>query len=263
MKNNKGDGLSVGRYQAQTAPTIEWCRIEDNGDDGIYFTMSDGYIKNTRIKDNNNYGIYCWHNSSEPVICKSKITGNSTGVRTFYSEPIIGDSTRTDSSGYNTIDNNYYNVYNGHAMIPPPEIKAENCFWGQSPPPTSKFGGGDIDYEPYLTSDPVTYLAMFAREDRRTPTTVYLHQSFPNPLTTGRITRIKYSIPKTDKVTIRVYDVSGRRVKTLIDKVQRPGHHYVSWNGRNEKSNRVSPGIYFYQMKVGTKVISKKIVILQ
>jgi hypothetical protein len=271
MKHNKGDGLVIARYETQFKPdpTISWCKIENNEEDGVYFKMAEGYVEYTSIKNNDTRGIYCWHNLSRPYIYRSKITGNPTGIRTFYSDPKIGDTAKTDSTGYNTIDNEDYNLYNGYGMVPPPVIKAENCYWGQSPPDTTKFNryvSGEenkiyVDYNPYLASDPVTYLARSA-DGTRIPTSVYLYQNFPNPLIGGRVTQIRYSLPRREKVTIRVYDVSGRRIRTLIDKVQQAGHHYVSWNGLNERGNEVAPGVYFYQMRVGAKIMSKKTVLL-
>lgn len=89
-----------------------------------------------------------------------------------------------------------------------------------------------------------------------------LAQNYPNPFTGMGATTIKYSIPNNNEhVILRIYDVAGRRVRTLVDEVHVPGAYSVMWDGRNSRGNKVSTGIYFYQLIAGNKSISKKIVL--
>jgi hypothetical protein len=162
--------------------------------------------------------------------------------------------------GYNTFDNTIFNVYQN---VSGPTIKAINNYWGCDSIDTycieSKLRG-PVTYDPPLDSDPVTYLARTVEE---AITTVKLYQNYPNPLRGGNSTNIKFSLPRAQKVTIRVYDVAGRRVKTLVDGVKQAGHHYITWDGKNDRGSRVATGIYFYQMKYSDKVLSKKIVLIR
>ena len=54
--------------------------------------------------------------------------------------------------------------------------------------------------------------------------------------------------------------MSGRRVRTLVDKTQAAGQYKVRWDGRNDRGAVVAPGIYFYQLKLGDKALSRRIV---
>ncbi|GAH42387.1 unnamed protein product, partial [marine sediment metagenome] len=62
-------------------------------------------------------------------------------------------------------------------------------------------------------------------------------------------------ISEETKCNIDVFDISGRRIKALKDKIVKPGHYTVEWNGRNNHGKRVASGIYFYRLK--TKNYSK------
>jgi flagellar hook assembly protein FlgD len=64
-------------------------------------------------------------------------------------------------------------------------------------------------------------------------------------------------------VTIEVLDVSGRRVCTLTDGVQESGRYEVRWDGCDEAGREVSSGVYFYQLKAGKTVVSRKMILLK
>lgn len=86
--------------------------------------------------------------------------------------------------------------------------------------------------------------------------TYNLSQNFPNPF--NPVTTIKYSILKTSFVTIKVYDVLGREVETLVNEEKPSGTYKVEFNG-----NKLSSGIYFYRMQAGDFVGTKKINIVE
>ncbi len=70
---------------------------------------------------------------------------------------------------------------------------------------------------------------------------------FPNPLTNK--TTIFYSIARPTIAEIALYDITGRRIKTLTAGEKTPGYYMVPWNGNNEKNRPVPPGVYFLQIK--------------
>ncbi|HDS01363.1 MAG TPA: T9SS type A sorting domain-containing protein, partial [candidate division Zixibacteria bacterium] len=74
-----------------------------------------------------------------------------------------------------------------------------------------------------------------------------LGQNHPNPFNPE--TEISYSLPEDTWVTIKVYNISGQLVKTLVDDVKPAGRHTVSWNGTNQSNSRVATGVYFYRME--------------
>jgi hypothetical protein len=94
------------------------------------------------------------------------------------------------------------------------------------------------------------------------PAVFALYQNVPNPFNPATV--IRYDVPSSGgKVTIRIYDVAGRLVRTLADAVETPGEKRVTWNGRNNQGARVATGVYFYRMTAPGFVATKKIVLLQ
>lgn len=82
-----------------------------------------------------------------------------------------------------------------------------------------------------------------------------LKQNFPNPFNPS--TRIPYSISSSGFVTIKVYDILGVKIQTLVNKFQNTGTYYVNFDGR-----KFSNGIYFYKLKAGNFVQTRKMILL-
>ncbi len=88
-----------------------------------------------------------------------------------------------------------------------------------------------------------------------------LGQSYPNPF--EQVTEIRYQIPETGVnpyVSLRIYDVTGRIVRTLVNETREPGYYRVLWNGKDNLDNAVPSGIYFYRIEAGNFTAMKKIV---
>ncbi len=83
-----------------------------------------------------------------------------------------------------------------------------------------------------------------------------LYQNFPNPF--NPITTIKYSIPKRSLVSINLYDLLGRKIKTLMEKVEDAGNHELRFDG-----SKLSSGVYFYTMYTEYFMETKKMIILK
>ena len=77
------------------------------------------------------------------------------------------------------------------------------------------------------------------------PYTFSVAQNYPNPFNPS--TTIRYQIPASGKVTLRIYNVLGQVIRTLVDDFQSAGSHAVSWNSRNDAGNAVATGVYFYR----------------
>ncbi|MGM0484424.1 MAG: FlgD immunoglobulin-like domain containing protein [Candidatus Krumholzibacteriota bacterium] len=88
-----------------------------------------------------------------------------------------------------------------------------------------------------------------------------LYQNEPNPFNPS--TRIKYNLPERTRVALNIYDVSGRMVKSLVDKVQDKGLHSVVWNGRDNAGRAVSSGVYFYTLNSEAGNLTRKLVLLR
>jgi hypothetical protein len=90
---------------------------------------------------------------------------------------------------------------------------------------------------------------------------VELHQNYPNPFNPS--TRISYYLPRALHVTLTVYDVRGTLVRTLLDQPAGVGYHSLVWDGTDSSGSRVGSGVYFYRLRAGNKVITRKLVVVK
>jgi hypothetical protein len=89
-----------------------------------------------------------------------------------------------------------------------------------------------------------------------------LRQSYPNP--SNPSTRIEFSVPEAAKVQLRIYDVHGALVATLVDRRVGAGVQTAEWSGRADNGNTVPSGVYFYRLTVPNQaVLTKKLVLLK
>ena len=93
------------------------------------------------------------------------------------------------------------------------------------------------------------------------PKSIALHQNFPNPFNPQ--TSIMYDVPATANVSLRIYDLLGRNVVTLVNEQKNAGSYIVEWNGKNSSEIQVTSGIYFYRLEVGQVTTTKKMVLLR
>ncbi len=91
------------------------------------------------------------------------------------------------------------------------------------------------------------------------PTAYFLEQNYPNPFNPE--TQIRYGLPKSIGVTLRIYNLYGQVVATLYDGQQAAGTHTVKWNGLNSQGQRVSSGIYFYKLETKDFVQVRKLLL--
>ncbi len=108
-------------------------------------------------------------------------------------------------------------------------------------------------------------------ETQTRPLTFSLSQNFPNPF--NPTTTIRYTIPSTGRlsadggqptaVTLRVYNLFGQRVRTLIDTQKQAGSYRVCWDGKDDGGKPVASGVYLYRIKAGEYSQTRKMVILR
>ncbi|MBK8947158.1 MAG: endo-1,4-beta-xylanase [Ignavibacteriae bacterium] len=83
-----------------------------------------------------------------------------------------------------------------------------------------------------------------------------LEQNYPNPF--NPITSINYNIAYTTKVSLKIFDILGREIQTLVNEVKSPGRYNISFNAQN-----ISSGVYFYQLTAGNFSSIKKLIVLK
>ena len=88
-----------------------------------------------------------------------------------------------------------------------------------------------------------------------------LEQNYPNPFNPE--TKIEYEIPKTTNVVLKIYNILGQEIKTLIYYEQQPGNYQIIWDGTNNNNVRVSSGVYIYQIRASNFIQSKKMIFLR
>ncbi len=95
------------------------------------------------------------------------------------------------------------------------------------------------------------------------PKAFSLGQNAPNPFNPS--TTIKFAVPegKAGVVTLKVYDVRGRLVRSLVDDAKESGNYTVFWDGTNQNGQQVSSGVYFYRMVTGEFTQTRKMVMLK
>jgi len=93
-------------------------------------------------------------------------------------------------------------------------------------------------------------------ESKNNPDVYTLFNNYPNPF--NPTTTISYSIPKGSFVTLKIYDVLGREVKTLVNKFQTKGKYNVTFN-----ASSLASGVYIYRMKAGNFAASKKLILMR
>jgi hypothetical protein len=82
-----------------------------------------------------------------------------------------------------------------------------------------------------------------------------LKQNYPNPF--NPVTRITYMLRRSNFVTLKIYDLLGREVQTLVSEFQKAGDYSISFNG-----NHLASGLYFYQLKAGNEFVATKKMVL-
>jgi len=88
-----------------------------------------------------------------------------------------------------------------------------------------------------------------------------LHQNYPNPF--NPTTQIKYDLPEDALVTITIYDLMGRNIKSLVNRSQSAGYRSIQWNATNILGEPVSAGMYIYMIQAGEFRQTKKMVLLK
>ena len=88
-----------------------------------------------------------------------------------------------------------------------------------------------------------------------------LYQNYPNPF--NPTTTITFSLPEKAAVNLSIYNIEGKLVATLVNETLSAGFKEVAWNGTNVGGRPVSSGVYFYRLRMGKKVLTRKLLLLR
>jgi hypothetical protein len=124
--------------------------------------------------------------------------------------------------------------------------------------PGSVVEAGVDDFSIVVYESPATGLADLPPSIDR----LVLAQNVPNPF--GCETVIGFAVPAPGReVTVRVFDVAGRLVASLLERELVEGRGSVGWDGRDSAGRRVAAGVYFYRLETGEDLLSRKLVLLR
>lgn len=93
------------------------------------------------------------------------------------------------------------------------------------------------------------------------PLNYLLFQNYPNPFNPN--TTIEYQLPRRSSVLLKIYNVLGQEVRTLVDEIQDAGYKSVVWHSTSNYGNPVSSGVYFYRLQAGEFIETRKLMLLR
>jgi hypothetical protein len=152
-------------------------------------------------------------------------------------------------------------------------IACDALFWQHTPVAISDQDGGIIlawqdgrssgkeqTYNLFVQRINDDLYAPVRRKSHPVPFKYSLEQNYPNPFNPN--TRIRYTLSEPGFVQLAIYDILGRKVRTLNNQVQASGAHQVIWNGKTASGEFASSGVYFYKLEVnGTSQIRKMVLL--
>lgn len=192
--------------------------------------------------------------------------GLDTSVNVYIDangDTVVEDLGTSSSRGYNQRDvgvdaaGNVISVNSNTEALrvySPPD--GPNSFLTYSPWAIQVGGGEPVIPTPVV---PPTHVA--ENVEQSAPSGFRLFQNYPNPFNGS--TLIKYRLSKNLNVNLKIYDLLGREVATLVDGKQDQGLHLVHWDGTNNLGQMVTSGIYLYEMRAGNFVEIKKLTYLR
>jgi hypothetical protein len=168
--------------------------------------------------------------TGDNVILTQYLTANG------YSANTIGLEDPTSQTGINCLFNGSY--HRGAAtMVPGMAVK-------------------------YTTNPPRPRTGAFeAGEAVPVPARLALLGASPNPFRAS--TMLAYAVPREMRLSLSVYDPSGRRVAVLVNGVQEPGAHFANWRGSDGQGRRCSQGVYFYRLEAEGVSLARKVALVE
>jgi hypothetical protein len=120
---------------------------------------------------------------------------------------------------------------------------------------------GSNDFPPAVVPGGLVYGLTGIPQAASLPNDFGLEQNYPNPF--NSYTEVNFSVPGPGFVTLAVYNILGKKVKTLMAKNLEAGYYSVRWDGSDETGENVSSGLYFYSLQSGDMKISRKMLLLK
>jgi len=121
--------------------------------------------------------------------------------------------------------------------------------------------GSLVPQEYHLTVGIDTFTSVGQSGQSALPVNFWLAQNFPNPF--NQSTSINYKLRSSGLISLKVFNLLGEEVATLVSGYQPAGLHQVTWDGRNNRGEVVASGLYFYQLSLGNATQTRKLTLLK
>lgn len=95
------------------------------------------------------------------------------------------------------------------------------------------------------------------------PNTFFLYPAKPSPFGVGNRTEFYFDLPIQIQLSLKIYDSTGKQVKTLVEEMRHPGRHREVWDGMDLNDSRVSSGVYFYRLTTPLYSFTRKVIFLK
>ncbi len=244
----------VTTYQHQPVEGCHYYRVSAVNSDGLGGGYSQERSACTSGSD-----------SASPVVT---VTYPNGGETVAAGDTIQIQWVATDSSGVDSVEIYYTgDGGNNYSLVSGGEPDDSTYTWIVPSTPSDSCMVKILAFDPYLNTGQDTSDSLFTIQDEATGAddtpryTNSLKQNYPNPF--NGTTTIEFSLAVSGRVTIKIFDVSGRLVKTLLDGSRNAGDHTLIWRGRDDKDNHTSSGVYFVRIKAGRYTRTRKIIYLR
>lgn len=180
---------------------------------------------------------------------------SSNGVS--FMNPFVGIG---DDDGAIFVNSAVGNFYNDNGVDPIPGDNRPGI-GGWIVDPSKEFTGDDPANPSavnILTPGKKNFFITTGVETETIPTQFVLYQNFPNPF--NPTTRIRFSLPKPEKVELKIYDILGQQVTILVNEIKNAGTHEIIFNS---SEYRLASGVYIYHITAGDFKFSKKMLLLK
>jgi len=196
------------------------------------------------IPEVNPGGLSLNFNGSDSTKWKASLIGNSTFL------PISFTEFNLDSLQSGNVKIHNWSYYDNIIMIPAVITQTSGSF--------------NYSYQALYDST----LTKVEEQQAQMPNSFFLFQNYPNPFNPSTtipftVNSSQFMVHRPIHTTLKIYNILGELVRTLLDEEKMPGDYQVVWDGRDDKGEKVSSGIYFYRLQSGGNSERKKMVLIK
>ncbi|MFC1525759.1 right-handed parallel beta-helix repeat-containing protein [Candidatus Latescibacterota bacterium] len=242
FSGNAGGGLALTDPMAGSTVEAshflgEGLRIENGGETTISGNTFEGAAIGLETVD------------ATPAVARNRFEGNTTGL-------LVRGGRVPSRIANNIFVDNQLAARNLAAVA----LDAEGNYWGTlDSTAIGEMVAGAVDWTPFLKEAPA--ITAVAEVASGLPSEFALYQSYPNPFNAS--TAIAFDLAQPGVAQLAVFDVLGRRVRTISSRWLEGGRHLETWDGRDETGRPAGTGVYVYRLRAGALQASGKLLLVR